>query len=344
MSSGVGLSEPNCCSPPRTGHSPPLRMQSDLRMKATWRCTSSVSPDSSPAPLVNRARICCAGARIWAHLSSRRARVSREPFLHGNEKQREGSETLNWNTIQEERTMKTPKTVIVTGASQGIGACLVKTFLERGYQVVATAHSMEKSGFQASKQLALVDGDIGEASTAKNVAAAAIEQFGGIDTLVNNAGIFFTKPFADYTTEDLRKLISTNLYGFVYLSQLAIKQMQKQKKGGSVVSITTSMVDHPIAGVTASVPMITKGGLDAVSRSLAIEYAREGIRVNTVAPGIVDTPLHKDDPKDFLKTLSPMGTISDPKEIASAVLFLTESPTVTGEVLHVDGGSHVGRW
>ncbi len=161
--------------------------------------------------------------------------------------------------------MKTPKTVIVTGASQGIGACLVKTFLERGYQVVATARSMEKSGFQASKQLALVDGDIGEASTAKNVAAAAIEQFGGIDTLVNNAGIFFTKPFTDYTTEDVRKLISTNLYGFVYLSQLAIKQMQMQKQGGSVVSITTSMVDHPIAGVTASVPMMTKGGIESIS-------------------------------------------------------------------------------
>jgi NAD(P)-dependent dehydrogenase (short-subunit alcohol dehydrogenase family) len=240
--------------------------------------------------------------------------------------------------------MKTPKTVIVTGASQGIGACLVKTFLERGYQVVATARSMEKSGFQASKQLALVDGDIGEASTAKNVAAAAIEQFGGIDTLVNNAGIFFTKPFTDYTTEDVRQLISTNLYGFVYLSQLAIKQMQKQKKGGSIVSITTSMVDHPIAGVTASVPMITKGGIESISKNLAMEYAKEDIRLNTVAPGIVDTPLHQDDPKEFLRTLSPMGSISDAQEIADAVVFLAEAPHITGEVLHVDGGAHLGRW
>ncbi len=216
--------------------------------------------------------------------------------------------------------MKTPKTVIVTGASQGIGACLVKTFLERGYQVVATARSMEKSGFQASKQLALVDGDIGEASTAKNVAAAAIEQFGGIDTLVNNAGIFFTKPFTDYTTEDVRKLISTNLYGFVYLSQLTIKQMQMQKQGGSVVSITTSMVDHPIAGVTASVPMMTKGGIESISKNLAMEYAKEGIRLNTVAPGVVDTPLHKDNPSDCLRTLSPMGSIADTQEIVDAVL------------------------
>ena len=240
--------------------------------------------------------------------------------------------------------MKTPKTVIVTGASQGIGVCLVKTFLERGYQVVATARSMEKSSFQASKQLALVDGDIGEASTAKNVAAAAIEQFGGIDTLVNNAGIFFTKPFTDYTTEDVRKLISTNLYGFVYLSQLAIKQMQMQKQGGSVVSITTSMVDHPIAGVTASVPMMTKGGIESISKNLAMEYAQEGIRFNSVAPGVVDTPLHQDNPKDLLRTRSPMGGISDAQEIVDAVVFLAEAPHITGEVLHVDGGAHIGKW
>src|SRR2546428_3450739 len=149
--------------------------------------------------------------------------------------------------------MKTQQTVIVTGASQGIGACLVKTFLERGYNVVATSRSMEKSGFQASKQLALVDGDIGEASTAKKIAEKTVERFGGIDTLVNNAGIFFTKPFTDYTTEDIAELFSTNLYGFVYLSQLVVSQMQKQKRGGSVVSITASLADHLIAGVTASV-------------------------------------------------------------------------------------------
>jgi NAD(P)-dependent dehydrogenase (short-subunit alcohol dehydrogenase family) len=201
---------------------------------------------------------------------------------------------------------------------------------------------MEESGFQASKQLALVDGYIGEASMAKNVAAAAIEQFGGIDTLVNNAGIFFTKPFTDYTTEDVRKLISTNLYGFVYLSQLAIKQMQKQ--GGSVVSITTSMVDRPIAGVTASVPMMTKGGIESISKNLAMEYAKEGIRLNTVAPGVVDTPLHKDNPSDCLRTLSPMGSIADTQEIVDAVVFLAEAPHITGEVLHVDGGAHLGKW
>jgi NAD(P)-dependent dehydrogenase (short-subunit alcohol dehydrogenase family) len=240
--------------------------------------------------------------------------------------------------------MKMPRTAIVTGASQGIGACLVKTLLERGYNVVATSRSMEKSGFQASKQLALVDGDIGEASTAETIAATTVERFGGIDTLVNNAGIYVTKPFPDYTSEDIAKLFSTNLYGFVYLSQRVVAQMLRQKKGGSVVSISASLADHPIAGVTASVPMITKGGIESISMNLAMEYAKEGIRFNTVAPGEVDTPLHKDDPKDFLRTLSPMGSISDTQEIVDAVVFLAEAPHITGEVLHVDGGSHLGKW
>jgi len=162
--------------------------------------------------------------------------------------------------------------------------------------------------------------------------------------LVNNAGMYFTKPFLDYTTEDFSRLVSTNLGGFFYLSQLTVRQMQKQKKGGSVVSITSSMVDHPIAGVTASVPMLTKGGIESISKNLAMEYAKEGIRFNTVAPGIVDTPLHKDDSKDVLRTLSPMGSISDPQEIVEAVVFLAEAPHITGEVLHVDGGSHLGKW
>ncbi len=240
--------------------------------------------------------------------------------------------------------MKTGKTAIVTGASQGIGACLVKTFVERGYNVVATARSMEKSGFQASRQLALVDGDIGEASTAKQIAETAVERFGGIDTLVNNAGIYFIKAFPEYTSEDIRKLFSTNLYGFIYLSQLVVTQMLRQNMGGSVVSITASLADHPIGGVTASVAMITKGGIESISKNLAMEYAKEGIRFNAVAPGEVDTPLHKDNPKDFLRTLSPMGSISDAQEIADAVVFLAEAPHITGEVLYVDGGAHVGKW
>ncbi|RCW87427.1 SDR family NAD(P)-dependent oxidoreductase [Phyllobacterium bourgognense] len=241
--------------------------------------------------------------------------------------------------------MPTPKTVIVTGASQGIGAGIVKAFAERGYNVVATSRQVTSSdAFRASDQIAVVDGDIGDPETARRVAETAISRFGLIDALVNNAGIFYTKPFIDYTMDDFRKLSSTNLEGFIHLTQRVVKQMLAQKSGGSIVSITTPLIDHPIAGLSASVPMMTKGGIDAISKNIAMEYASDGIRVNTVAPGVVDTPLHKDNPKDFLRTLSPMASISTVKEIVDAVVFLTEAPHITGEVLHVDGGAHLGKW
>src|SRR5258706_9271020 len=239
----------------------------------------------------------------------------------------------------------TPKTVIVTGGSQGIGAGAVKAFLGRGYNVVATSRNVTMSkGLPSSSNLALGDGDIGEAATAARAAETAVSKFGSIDALVNNAGIFFTKPFTDYTAEDFKRLVSTNLDGFISITQLAVKHMLAQKSGGSVVSITAALADNPIAGVNASVAMITKGGLNAMTRSLAIEYAKEGIRVNAVAPGVVDTPLHKNNPKEFLKTLSPMGSISSVQEIVDAIIYLTEAPHVTGEVLHVDGGAHIGKW
>lgn len=241
--------------------------------------------------------------------------------------------------------MQDRKTAIITGASQGIGAGIVNAFVERGYNVVATSRQVSASdAFNASSQLALVDGDIGDPQTAKKVAETAISRFGTIDALVNNAGIFFTKPFVDYTTEDFRRLSSTNLEGFIHLTQRVVKLMLAQKSGGSIVSITTPLIDHPIAGLSASVAMMTKGGIDAISKNLAMEYARDGIRVNTVAPGVVDTPLHKDNPKDFLRTLSPMGSISDVQDIVDAVIFLTEARYVTGEVLNVDGGAHLGKW
>jgi NAD(P)-dependent dehydrogenase (short-subunit alcohol dehydrogenase family) len=238
-----------------------------------------------------------------------------------------------------------PKTIIVTGASQGIGAAVATLFLERGYNVLGNSRNISsKNGLTRSDQLALVDGDIGQEATARRIVETAVQRFGSIDGLVNNAGIFFAKPFLEYSTEDFRRLSSTNLDGFIYMSQLAARQMLAQKTGGSIVSITTSLADHPIAGFSASVPMITKGGINAASRSLAMEYAREGIRVNVVAPGIVDTPLTQGNPKEFLQTLSPMGIIASAKDIAEAVLYLTEARQVTGEVLHVDGGSHLGRW
>lgn len=236
------------------------------------------------------------------------------------------------------------KTIIVTGASQGIGAAVVQAVLDRGYNVVATSRSASKAGFAASPNLALVDGDIGHAATAEKVAQTAISKFGSIDHVVNNAGIFIVKPFTDYTADDFRKLVSTNLEGFVFITQFAVKQMLSQGIGGSVTTITAALADNPILGMPASLPMITKGGLNAITISLASEYAKNNIRFNAVAPGVVDTPLHKDSPMDFLRTISPMGTISDAKEIADAVVFLVEARHVTGEVLHVDGGAHVGRW
>ena len=237
------------------------------------------------------------------------------------------------------------KTAIVTGASQGIGAAVVKAFLERGYNVVGTSRNATKSAeLKASDKLVLVDGDIGDAATAQKVVDAAVQKFGSIDAVVNNAGIFVAKPFVDYTADDFRTLVSTNVEGYIYITQLAVKQMLAQKSGGSVVAITTSLVKNPVQGVPASIQMITKGGLESITVSLASEYAKEHIRFNAVAPGIVDTPMHKDNPKDFLKTLSPMGTISTSEDIANAVLYLTEAGQITGEVLHVDGGAHSGKW
>ncbi len=240
--------------------------------------------------------------------------------------------------------MPKKETVLVTGASRGIGAAIARGFLSRGYQVVATSRSATSAGFAASPELAIVDGDIGLEATAENVAQTAIARFGSIDHVVNNAGIFSTKPFTEYTIEDFRRFASINLEGFIFLTQRAVKQMLAQGTGGSVTTITASLVENPIAGVTASVPMITKGGLEAITLSLASEYAKENIRFNAVAPGVVDTSLHQGTPREFMKSLSPLGTIADAEDIAEAVLYLTEARHVTGEVLHVDGGAHSGRW
>jgi NAD(P)-dependent dehydrogenase (short-subunit alcohol dehydrogenase family) len=237
------------------------------------------------------------------------------------------------------------KTAIVTGASQGIGAGIVKTFVERGYDVVATSRNVTRSAeVTASEQVALVDGDIGEPATAARVVGTALARFKSIDVLVNNAGIFFTRSFTDYTAEDFRLLVSTNLEGFLWVTQLAIRQMLAQRTGGSIVTITAALAGNPIRGVPAAVPMITKGGLETVTRHLAMEYAKEGIRVNAVAPGVVETPLHRDTPRGAMEGLSPMGRPSTVREIADAVMYLTDAATVTGDTLYVDGGAHVGRW
>jgi len=233
----------------------------------------------------------------------------------------------------------------VTGASQGIGAGIVKAFVERGFNVVANSRKVTQSAeIAASDRVALVDGDIGTPTTAAEILETAVARFNVVDVLVNNAGIFFTKPFTDYTIEDFRALVSTNLEGFLYLTQLTLKHMLAQKTGGSVVTITASLARNPIRGITAAVPMITKGGLATLTQHLAMEYAEHGIRVNAVAPGVVYTPLQRDTPKEVMESLSPMGRPSTVKDITDAVMYLTEAATVTGHILYVDGGSHFGRW
>jgi NAD(P)-dependent dehydrogenase (short-subunit alcohol dehydrogenase family) len=236
------------------------------------------------------------------------------------------------------------KTAIITGASRGIGAGLVEEFLKRDYNVVANSRNISKTNpFAASANLALVDGDIGDPRTAKKIVDTAVSRFGRVDVLVNNAGIFIPKPFTDYTTEDFDALVSTTLAGFLYVSQLTVKQMLLQRSG-SIVNVSTTLVDQPIAGVGAAVQIMLKGALNAVTRALAIEYAKDGIRVNTVAPGVINTPMHKPETHEFLKGLHPVGRIGEIKEVVDAVLFLTDATFTSGEILHVDGGAHAGKW
>ena len=237
------------------------------------------------------------------------------------------------------------RTAIVTGASQGIGAGIVRAFALRGFNVVANSRKVTQSTEVApSEHVALVDGHIGEPATAAKIVETALSRFKSIDVLVNNAGIFFTKPFTEYTAEDFKSLVSTNVEGFLYVTQLSIKQMLSRKRGGSIVTITAALARNPIRGVPAAVPMITKGGLETITQHLAMEYAKDDIRVNAVAPGAVYTPLHRNTPQNVMESLSPMGRPSTVKDIADAVLYLTDAMTVTGDILYVDGGAHFGRW
>jgi NAD(P)-dependent dehydrogenase (short-subunit alcohol dehydrogenase family) len=233
-------------------------------------------------------------------------------------------------------------TAIITGASRGIGAGLVERFLGEGYDVVATARNATRQ-LSPSPRLLLVDGDIGKRETAAEVVRTAADRFGAVDVLVNNAGIYRAKPFTEYTADDFDALVSVNLLGFVHVTQLAVKQMLVQRSG-VVISMSASLADHPIAGVDAAVSMMTKGGINTMTRSLAIEYARAGLRFNAVAPGVVNTPLHEDDPKEALEGQQPMGSLAEVKDVVDAVLYLSRARQITGQVLYVDGGAHVGRW
>ncbi|WP_347928622.1 SDR family NAD(P)-dependent oxidoreductase [Pseudomonas helvetica] len=231
------------------------------------------------------------------------------------------------------------KVIVITGASQGLGAGMVKAFRDLDYRVVATSRSIKPS---TDPDILTVAGDIGDPAIAERVIREAIARFGGIDTLVNNAGIFVAKPFTAYTHEDYAAVLSVNLNGFFYITQLAIAQMEKQGRG-HVVNITTSLTDHAVDGVPSVLASLTKGGLNAATKSLAIEYAKRGIRVNAVSPGIIKTPMHAEETHEALGNLHPVGHMGEISDIAQAVVYLDSAGFVTGEILHVDGGQSAGH-
>ncbi|MGY4425652.1 NAD(P)-dependent dehydrogenase (short-subunit alcohol dehydrogenase family) [Bradyrhizobium sp. JR6.1] len=231
------------------------------------------------------------------------------------------------------------KVAIVTGASQGIGAGIVQAFRDRNCRVVATSRSIKPA---TDADIVTVAGDVGAADTAEDVFKAALERFGRVDTLVNNAGIFMAKPFTAYTQDDYASYISTNVTGFFNMTRRALELMSKQGHG-HVVTITTSLVDQPMSSVPAALASLTKGALNAATRALAIEYARTGIRVNAVSPGIIKTPMHPAEAHQALAALHPVGRMGEISDIVDAVLYLDGAGFVTGEVLHVDGGQAAGH-
>lgn len=240
--------------------------------------------------------------------------------------------------------MTSARTAIVTGASSGIGLALTRMLNTRGYNVVAAARRLTQAAtLTAGPTLALVDGDVASPAVAEILVETARQRFGGVDLLVNNAGTFAAKPFIDYSIDDFNQHLSTNLAGFFHVTQQALRAM-RGRKSGHVVNITTSLADQPLATVPAAVPVLTKAGLNGVTKALAIELAADGIRVNAVAPGIVDTPMHQPQSHDFLRQLHPIARLATTSEIVDAVMFLESAAFVTGEVLHVDGGAHAGRW
>jgi NAD(P)-dependent dehydrogenase (short-subunit alcohol dehydrogenase family) len=235
------------------------------------------------------------------------------------------------------------KVVLITGASRGIGLSLVKGFREIGYGVVANSRSISKSEVARDPAIQVVDGDIADSDTAGRIVSAAIERFGRIDTLINNAGVFIPKPFVDYSEADFEAMTAVNLAGFFHISQKAASWMLRAGSG-HIVNVTATIAEQPMASLPAALAALTKGGLNAVTRSLAIEYASRGIRVNAVSPGAVRTPMHSPQAHEFLAGLQPMGRMGEVQEILDAVLYLEKAAFVTGEILYVDGGASAGRW
>jgi len=241
--------------------------------------------------------------------------------------------------------IKESRTAIVTGASSGIGLGITRALLERGYRVVGNSRTISKSKeLKASANLILVDGDISKRDTAIEVADAAITHFGRIDLLFNGAGIYVSKPFTDYTPEDFETMISTNVAGYFFITQQAVAQMRKQKSG-HIVTISTVLTDQALAGAPISLPVITKSTIPAFSRALAMEYIADGIRANTISPGVVDTPMHANDDHEQLKKLNPVGRLVQTSEVVDALLYLESALMVNGENIRIDGGAHAGaKW
>jgi NAD(P)-dependent dehydrogenase (short-subunit alcohol dehydrogenase family) len=231
------------------------------------------------------------------------------------------------------------KVVIITGATQGIGADLVKGFRDRNHRVIANSRSIKPS---SDADVLNVAGDIADPATAERIVSQGLDRFGRIDTLINNAGIFIAKPFVDYTEEDYTSVVGINLGGFFRLTRRVVAEMATQGSG-HIVQITTSLVDHPNSSVPSVLASLTKGGLNAATKSLAIEYASRGIRVNAVSPGVIKTPMHPVETHEFLSKLHPVGRMGESRDVVDAVLFLENAHFVTGEILHVDGGQSAGH-
>jgi len=231
------------------------------------------------------------------------------------------------------------KVVVITGASQGFGSGLVKAYRDRNYRVVANSRSIKSS---SDPDVLTVAGDVADPRTSERIVQEALARFGRIDTLINNAGIFIAKPFVDYTEEDFASIVAINVGGFFHLTKRVAAEMLKQGSG-HIVQISTSLVDQANSNVPSVLASLTKGGLSAATRSLAIEYAKKGIRVNAVAPGVIKTPMHAPETHEFLANLHPVGRMGEVRDVVDAILFLENAPFVTGEIIHVDGGQSAGH-
>jgi NAD(P)-dependent dehydrogenase (short-subunit alcohol dehydrogenase family) len=231
------------------------------------------------------------------------------------------------------------KVAVITGASQGIGAGLTTAYRELGYVVIANARSI---GPSADSGIVTIEGDIADPDTAQRVVEEAVERFGRIDTLINNAGVYIGKPFTDYTLEDFNALVTVNLAGFFHMTTRTIKRMLDQGRG-HVVNISTSLVEQADSNRPAALPVLTKGGLAAVTKSLAIEYASRGLRVNAVSLGVIKTPNHDESSYAGMGALHPVGRVGEVEDVVRGVLYLESAPFVTGEILHIDGGQSAGH-